>query len=150
MGLAASQARLLMLTARKSDIEFQIQIINQRRTTLAYQSAALAQKYANAIYQNANPSVLTETVEGDESTIQDVGALPGIFAGTDPSGATVTESQIPAGYYEQEMAQVLAIDKALELREKSLDTQHNAVQTEYDAVKKVIDKNIEMSFKTLG
>jgi len=48
------------------------------------------------------------------------------------------------------MAQVQAIDKALELRTRDLDTQHKEVETEYDAVKKVIDKNIEVSFKTLG
>jgi hypothetical protein len=41
-------------------------------------------------------------------------------------------------------------DKRLELTSKNLDTQHNEVQTEYDSVKKVIDKNIEVSFKTLG
>ena len=39
-------------------------------------------------------------------------------------------------------------DKSLELKLKSIDTEHNAVQTEIDAVKKVIDKNVETSFKT--
>ena len=150
MGLAASQARLLMLVARKSDIEFQIQLINQRRTALAYQSSALAQRYANAMYQSADPTVLTETVEGDSSTKQNVGALPGLFFNTDASGAAIPVSPIPLGYYEAQMSQVQSIDKALELRETDLNTQHNEVQTEYDAVKKVIEKNIEMSFKTLG
>lgn len=35
MGLAASQARLLMLTARKSDLELHLQFINQGRIQLA-------------------------------------------------------------------------------------------------------------------
>lgn len=35
MGLAASQARLLMLTARKSDLELQMQMINQARMQLS-------------------------------------------------------------------------------------------------------------------
>ncbi len=35
MGLAASQARYLLLTARKSDLEFTGQQINQSRTQLA-------------------------------------------------------------------------------------------------------------------
>lgn len=39
MGLAASQARFLNLTARKTNIEFEGQQINQQRTTLANQSA---------------------------------------------------------------------------------------------------------------
>ena len=40
MGLAASQARFLNLTARKTNIEYEGQQINQQRTTLANQSAA--------------------------------------------------------------------------------------------------------------
>jgi len=41
-------------------------------------------------------------------------------------------------------------DKKLELKLKDLDTQQQAIQTEVDAVKKVIDKNIEQSFKTFA
>lgn len=41
MGLSASQCRYLMLSARKSDVEFQGQQINQQRTNLANQSSAL-------------------------------------------------------------------------------------------------------------
>lgn len=41
MGLAASQARLLMLTARKSDLELQIQFINQARLQLSNMVTAL-------------------------------------------------------------------------------------------------------------
>ena len=45
---------------------------------------------------------------------------------------------------------VQAQDKNLELRLKQLDTDHNAIQTEMDAVEKVIEKNVESSFKTFG
>lgn len=41
MGMAASQARFLNLTARKSNIEYEGQQINQQRTTLSNQSADL-------------------------------------------------------------------------------------------------------------
>ena len=41
-------------------------------------------------------------------------------------------------------------DRTLELRLKQLDTEQNALQTEMDAVKKVITKNVEMTFKTFG
>lgn len=41
MGLGASQARLLMLTARKSDLELRIQFINQARMQLANQQGLL-------------------------------------------------------------------------------------------------------------
>lgn len=41
MGLAASQARFLSLTARKTNVEYEGQQINQQRTALANQSAGL-------------------------------------------------------------------------------------------------------------
>src|SRR5574344_61733 len=41
-------------------------------------------------------------------------------------------------------------DKNLELNLKQLDTEENAIPTEMDAVKKVISKNVESSFKTFN
>lgn len=41
-------------------------------------------------------------------------------------------------------------DKTLELHLDQLDTEQQAIQTEMDAVKKVIDKNIEETFKTFA
>ena len=43
-----------------------------------------------------------------------------------------------------------ADDRILEMELDNIDTQHNTVQTEIDAVKKVIDKNIDMTFKTFA
>jgi hypothetical protein len=45
---------------------------------------------------------------------------------------------------------IQAQDRTLELKLKQVDTDHNAIQTEMDAVKKVIDKNIESTFKTFA
>ena len=50
----------------------------------------------------------------------------------------------------QSTRQIQAQDKSLELKMKQLDTEHNAVQTEMDAVQKVLQKNIEGSFKTFA
>ncbi len=47
MGLGASQARFLTLTARKTNIEFQGQQINQQRTTLANQSSNMYSQMLN-------------------------------------------------------------------------------------------------------
>lgn len=47
MGLAASQARFLGLTARKSNVEFQGQQINQARTALSNEINGLYQDYNN-------------------------------------------------------------------------------------------------------
>ena len=41
-------------------------------------------------------------------------------------------------------------DRTLELRLKQLDTEQSALQTEMEAVAKVIDKNVEMTFKTFS
>ena len=41
-------------------------------------------------------------------------------------------------------------DRQLELRLKQLDTEQSALSTEIDAVKKVVDDNVEKSFKTFG
>ena len=41
-------------------------------------------------------------------------------------------------------------DKKLELNLKQLDTEENAINTEMEAVKKVIQKNVENSFKTFN
>ena len=41
-------------------------------------------------------------------------------------------------------------DKNLELKLKQLDTEENAISTEMEAVKKVISKNVESTFKTFS
>ena len=46
MGLAASQGRLLLLTARKSDLEYRAQEISQRRLTLASELETISAQYA--------------------------------------------------------------------------------------------------------
>ena len=43
-----------------------------------------------------------------------------------------------------------ARDAMLEMRLDQLDTEHNAISTEMDSVQKVVDDNVEGSFKTFG
>lgn len=45
---------------------------------------------------------------------------------------------------------IQAEDKDLEIRLKQLDTEQDAISNELDAVTKVIEKNVESSFKTFG
>lgn len=49
MGLASSQARMLLLTARKSDLEYRAQMISQRKINLAMQTQELATNYSNSM-----------------------------------------------------------------------------------------------------
>ncbi len=48
MGLAASQGRMLLLTARKSDLEFRAQQISQKRLVLSQQLESISMDYENA------------------------------------------------------------------------------------------------------
>lgn len=49
--------------------------------------------------------------------------------------------------YDAANAEIESKDKKFDLELQSIDTEHTAVQTEIDSVKKVIEKNIERSFK---
>lgn len=49
-----------------------------------------------------------------------------------------------------QIAAIQSLDKMLELNLRRVDTQRSAILTELDAVKKVIDKNIEMTYKTFA
>lgn len=109
MGLAASQARYLVLTSRKNDLELSGQQINQSRLELA--------NIANDLFNtttNLNP---------------------------DSTQSIQLQLRINA---------IQSLDKGLELQLRRVDTQQQAVQTELDAVKKVIDKNIELTFKVFA
>ncbi len=72
MGLAASQARFLGLTARKSNVEFQGQQINQARTALSNEVNGLYEEYNNLDVPTP-PSVsdYTKTTYKLDSTYED-------------------------------------------------------------------------------
>jgi len=52
--------------------------------------------------------------------------------------------------YEAVTAEIQSQDKKLELQLKRIETEHKAIQTEMESVKKVIDKNIESTYKSFG
>ena len=71
MGLAASQARFLGLTARKSNVEYRGQQINQARTALSNEVMGLYRKY-NSLEVPVPPSKtdFTKTVYTLDSTVE--------------------------------------------------------------------------------
>ncbi len=109
MGLAASQARFLTLTARKSDLELTGQQINQSRLQLA----------------NITGQLFT------------------VASQLDPDSDEAIQIQL-------RINSLQALDQALELQLRRVDTQQQAVQTEIEAVQKVVDKNIDITFKTFA
>lgn len=52
--------------------------------------------------------------------------------------------------YEASLKKIQTKDKKLEIEQQNLDTEYKALSTEYDSIKKVIDKNIDNSFKIFG
>ena len=286
MGLAASQARFLGLTARKSNTEYQGQQINQQRTTLANESASLYSQLTNltvptppdiinyysteysftyggetytltslpvkqgdnytvALSHNKQINSYSEVAASDDlkslavskGALGDYPELKTLLAGKNPdvtyaddyeigllsknnqlyckvddkfykhdyatqietnvySGVGITYSptgdyksiKVPgltldneisiqsnkvtddAAYnlamnqyeldyaeYEKTMSAINAKteviqqqDKSLELKLNQLDTEQNAISTEMDAVQKVIEKNVESTFKTFA
>ena len=285
MGLAASQGRLLLLTARKSDLEYRAQDISQQRLTLASELETVASEYArktanrqmkltrtvvqgqanqtqtvnltyrnlmqygidedggtNSIYRirnasgklvvssstelpnnseeagypNGNGNVSTVTVQNNgkqaivsgtyngqkiyevyvvDSRLSDTSESENYFQeglrngrfiieqrmlvdengnliGNDEADATTTMSEwnpiswsgmteIQDTYYTDDdataqaeyqtaTARVQAQDKKLETDQKQIETQHKAVETEYESVQKVIQSNIESSFKAFS
>lgn len=62
MGFAASQARFLLLTARKSDLELQGQFINQARLQLANVSSSLFSLSANLDPESAQARALQSRI----------------------------------------------------------------------------------------
>ncbi len=120
MGLAASQSRFLQLTARQTDLEFKGQQINQARTANAYEMEKMVAK-------------LTE-----------------LSKQIDPNDSGLILNPVLYNQIENELSSKQSIDRNYELDLKNVDTLHNEVQTEVEAVKKVIDKNVDMIFKTFA
>lgn len=62
MGLGASQARLLMLTARKSDLELHMQMVNQGRMQIANMVSALFNRQSNLEPDSADSKRLQASI----------------------------------------------------------------------------------------
>ncbi len=255
MGLASSQARILMLTARKSDLEFRAQMVNQRKINLGMQTQELATKYANSMsnrqlsfsYYTAGNSgqAITENLTFARLTAKDGNA--GSFLVTDANGKYVYRNEADAlkaynklastgqidstsydfarfmkekctnaffddgrgslldnpayfqdalrngglfiqqavtengdanqtqykniayssiaviydnldtsddaeaqAEYEAKSIILSNQDKRLDLELQQIQTQHKAVEVEFDGVRKVIDKNVDKTFKIFG
>lgn len=226
MGMTASQARFLTLTARKNNLEFEIQQTTQAKMLLAQQQDANALLWSNGmntqhLYYSADGTgsvtedmprlsyqIVTSTYSegGLDMRVRDqynrivVPSLPDPFPEDDDianyviepnclqadyfeeniktgnwmiqqidpanpgewtdvsvagstfiyQGADSTDFQIAAADYDAEVDRLESIDKRFDMRIQQLSTEQKAIETEMDSVKKVIDKNIEETFKTFG
>ena len=198
MGLAASQARLLLLTARKSDLELRAQQITNTEMILAMQTEKIAQEYSNKISNKVtmmqtstdmNDATYNQSVimtyeelikagytlqyangdaydnEGNSTAwLQDqiqkgdiiilsatTGEEVGITGSSNFYQTYYTEDDDAAtAEYESKMAQIQTKEKKLQIDLNQIENQQKACDTEIDSVKKVIEKNIEGTFKTFA
>lgn len=98
MGLAASQARLLLLTARKNDVEGQMMGISNDKLALSRQSAALSEDYSNALSaQKLVWSTTTDNTDLSYGLLTSPALLDGQYAVLNSSsGAVVINSALAA------------------------------------------------------
>ena len=90
MGMAASQARFLSLTARKSNVEYEGQQVNQQRTALSNESANLYNKltsievptppatsdYYETVYTFKTTELDNSSSESTEYTLNSIYTMP--------------------------------------------------------------------------
>ena len=117
MGLAASQARFLGLTARKSNVEFQGQQINQARTALSNEIMGLYKKY-NSLDVPVPPSKTdyTKTVYKLDSTFEnyEIGSFTKITSGKYEGYYDVTltySEEIPKPYTYTAKSSIITAEK---------------------------------------
>ena len=226
MGFAASQARILLLTARKSDLEFRAQQITNSEMILAMQTESVAKEYSNAMSNTKVQMKILATQNGQDSKYEDIsfanlysqGYQPlvkgdngnwikpgddgyeqalltnGIIINTvkDQNGRYVsintdhkfTESMLLTGAagimdpngnitsvsgdpniqtvydtsddasaqakYDTSMAAIHVKEKQLQIDLEQIKNQQKACDTELDSIQKIIDKNIDRTFKVFS
>lgn len=221
MGLAASQARLLLLTARKSDLELRAQQITNTEMILAMQTETIAKEYSRKL---SNKKMVFQTqfdINGNaKNSVEDVSVAllsQNDYVLTDSRGNIISTAEINSGtsewsylrdnlslqnaikrgivriynesdyyqadgvtrnmeaeqiniagstefyetyrtdddaeataVYETKMAEIQVKEKQLQIDLQQVEVQQKACETEMDSVKKILDKNIDRTFKVFS
>ena len=137
MGLAASQARLLLLTARKSDLEFRAQQITNSEMILAMQTEEIAREYSNKLsnqtlkYINSSDSTEIEITASNLYDLSATGMKLQIYCGKDENGNPIWNDWVSNGTktitnYTDEEGNTISIDeyKALSDEDKTKFTEN--------------------------
>jgi len=121
MGVASNQARLFLLTSRKSDLELAMSNISMRQQLLATKQAEAVAKKTSAMTQFLNAQ--QDTSVSFEQT------------------AAYAE-------YERAMTEIEIADNNLNMQLKAMETEHQAVSQELEETRKLVDNNVKNSFGT--
>ena len=102
----------------------------------------LDEKLRNGEWFIQQPSTSSETGWTDNLSWSSIGYILDDYDTTDDKAAEAE--------YNYLIAKIQKQDKMLELRLKQLETEHKALETELDSISKVIQTNIDNSFKTFA
>lgn len=138
MGFGDAVLATLFTNRRRSDIEFKIEIILQRKLAIMDRCNEISETLAGTIFQSDN-----------NATISTPSSLPGFAPvyGIVPNPVPVS---VPSGLYEIELAQLQAVEKELDTKQKKLETELEAVKAENESMKKIAEDHAKKDFKIGG
>lgn len=126
MAFNSNNARLLVLTARKSDVEYRLTMMVNRTQQLAQANAELL----NEKYEMVQSTITEEMLSGEAD-------LPSTMS-------PLTTAQMAS--IDVQMAELTAAQNRLDLEQKKLETQHKAITAEEESVQKQTDNSIKNEF----
>ena len=135
MGFADAVATNLFLVRRRSDIEFKVQSIMQRKLAVLDRCNELSEILANTVFQSDQMGLISPG-----------SPLPGITP-VSPLVPLPAAQDVPTGTYELELAELQGIEKELDVRQKKLETELEAVKAEQESIKKIADDHAKKDFK---
>lgn len=119
MGVASNQARLFLLTSRKSDLELAMSNISMRQQLLATKQAEAVAKKTSAMTQ---------------------------FLNSEKDSSVTFEQTAAYAEYEKAMTEIEIADNNLNMQLKAMETEHQVVSQELEETRKLVDNNVKNSF----
>lgn len=119
MGVSSNQARLFLLTSRKSDLELAMSNITMRQQLLATKQAEAISKKTDAMLQ---------------------------FMNSQQDGSVTFEQTAAYAEYEVQMTQLEMADNNLTMQLQAMETEHKAISQQLEEARKLVDNNVKNSF----
>lgn len=148
MGLSASQGRLLLLTARRSDLEYRAQQISQKRLILSQQLEEISLEYENAT-SNRQMKINLYGTDKDENgnainrtmNLTYAALISGIYQhGEELTGIKKSSAVQSNGWTSNNAYRLVSVDGAIVVSSKDeIPTVHKSVST--DSFSSVSDEN---------
>jgi len=137
MGFADAVTGRLFLARRKSDLEFQIQTIMERKLAILDQCNQISAQLANGIFQS-----------GQHNDISSSTAFPGAVYPTPViPGINVPQTSIGTNQYERQLAKLQGVEKELDVKQKKFESELEAVKAEEESLKKIAQDHAKKDFK---